>query len=55
MSKRGKTAPDFDYLDQAERELFPTRPYHYLTREQREETYKYAKQLLQQQTGRHIP
>lgn len=55
MNKRGKTKPEFDFLEAAERELFPTRPYHYLTREQREETYVLAKSMLLQHTGRNIP
>lgn len=55
MNRRGKTKPDFDYLDAAERELFPNLPYHFLTRDQREQAYAYAKQMILTETGRSIP
>lgn len=40
-----------DLLEQAERELFPNVPYHQLTKDQREQTYVRAKELVLQHTG----
>lgn len=55
MPRRKRFKTTFDYLAHAEMTLFPNLPYHFLTKEQREQAYELTKELLRTKEGIDIP